>query len=241
MTKVKLVLVVGNSGSRVDFVAGWLSTLPEFIDNQWHIDMTTGQSLGNMDITKCIDKQDISIDTVFRNCSMELSPDADFYYAGSCHGRRTYNYQQQVQDKLITPVTIDTRSCDQSFLSWEFIVKTYLTKRRSSWTIGNKDIWLIDQSINQSIITDQDRIVRLKELIKQRQQHNLLNLKNTNMESVVEYSQLFQAGGSRYLCNVINLDVDTPYHQYWNSMLPFAESPKSINRWGYDWNYHDYF
>jgi hypothetical protein len=237
------MLAIGDSGSRVDFVAGWLSTLPGFIDNQWHIDMTTGQSLGNMDITKCIDKQDISVDTVFRNRSMELSHDANFYYAGSCHGQRTYNYQQQVQDKLITPVSIDSRGCDQSVVSWEFIVKTYLTKRRSEWSIGNKDIWSIDNLINQPIITDQDRIIRLKELIKQRRQRNLnlLNLKNNNIGAVVEYSQLFQAGGSQYLCNALNLDVGAQYHQYWNSMLSFAEAPKSINVWGYDWNYQDYF
>lgn len=38
---IRLYIVVARLGARGDFLAGWLGTLPNFIDTQWHIDPDT--------------------------------------------------------------------------------------------------------------------------------------------------------------------------------------------------------
>ena len=50
--KVKSLLVIGPGGARMDFVAGWLGKLPNFIDVNWTINPVTGHSTSGANIKK---------------------------------------------------------------------------------------------------------------------------------------------------------------------------------------------
>ena len=96
MVPINLTIVIARPGARGDFVAGWLGSLPGYIDNQWRIDITTGRSFGLMNCFKEIDSVDYGNDTLnrvlsYRNYTLYDSP---WTFAMSCHG---HNIEQKIR------------------------------------------------------------------------------------------------------------------------------------------------
>ena len=96
---VKCILITGSPGTKYDFVAGWLSTLPLFMNNFWHIDPVTGKSYGQTHI----DGLDI-----FEINSLELELANYNYIADATSGYTVvyplsgHNLQHQISPELVT-------------------------------------------------------------------------------------------------------------------------------------------
>jgi hypothetical protein len=181
--------------------------------------------------------------SVVNSFQLSLDSGADITWAVSCHG---YNlsaglYQPLIDSNKIKFITIELDNADKNFIAWEFIVKTYLSKRRGmDWAQRNKH-WIIDDQINLEYITDQDRISKMKELLKKPLKVQDRSLPSSIPATVLEYTKLFQPGGSRYLCEQLNIEAPDSYHNFWNTLLPFANSPTSIQAWGVNWQRDDCF
>jgi hypothetical protein len=243
MTQIKLCIVAGAGGARADFVAGWLGTLPGFVNNSWLIDPFTGVSYGRQGDIRSIDSGQ-SIELILQNNNLELHENTKFTWATACHGYhlKGSDYQAGIDSGLIKFLSIDTHGADQNKISWEFITKTYLSHRKHMDSVkGFSEQWIIDLHIKKSQPTNQDRIDQLK-LMLGNQKSNAFTSLNTSVPcQKLEYTKLFQSGGSRYLCDQIEVDVLSCYHRYWDSMLEFSNSPEIINVWGYEWRRQEWF
>jgi hypothetical protein len=255
MVKIKkVILVAGKCGARMDFVAGWLGTLPLFLDNEWHIDPLTGQSYGFMRHTKMLDSKKIdSFSNLFRGHFI-IDPAAELCYAGSLHAARPDNIQDAVNSGQAELLIIDTSAELVSNIYWECMVKTFLSQLRTRQAINlwNRP-WQIDLTINKNGmipnindvgITNSDRIA----LVKQQLHKEITIHYSTSMPIIdmphkkVDYNLLFQPGGSKYLCNTLGLpDVNERYHNFWDQQLPLSKSPDSLVVRGETWNKADYF
>jgi len=218
MINTKCWIVTGTGGSRIDFVAGWLGTLPGFVNNNWGVDPTTGQSTGEMRMFKQLDyAPDYAVRTCLRDFGdFELTHDADLTYVGACHGRYL---NLQIQNDPIKILYINIAGADLNKIAWEFLVKTYLstpTIRQQSFSID-----AIEEKIKNFKLSS--------------------GYKPHATSTVLDYSKLFQPGGSRYLCNCLQLVVDNRYHEFYSNQLTWADTPREISALGRTWRYSDYF
>jgi hypothetical protein len=243
MLKAKLMLVVGPGGARMDFVAGWLSLLPNFVNMNWGVDPVTGRSYGDMRFAKMLD-HDQSFDDVWPG-QFRLSTDTDLYITGTGHGYNLDELQDKIDAGLIKVLTITCKDPTTNFkkIAWDFFVKTHLSQDKCFYYRAIKSSWAIDRllvdQINQP--TDQDRIRVADVILKNIKVSNLLNNTQHPDSTAIEYNLLFQPGGSQYLCNCLGIKVDYAYHQYWDCVLPFSDSPHELSVWGHTWRYKDYF
>lgn len=244
MIDLKIYLITGIGGARHGFVAGWLGTLPNFIDNQWYIDIETGHTNGYMSILKDLDQGMLFTDFL-KNKDFCLSPTAQKYFAGQCHGHFLKKSVSQLDTKCVTVIKIDTSNVDPNHIAWEFLVKTYLRKNRAKNNYEDDTYWNIDKKINKpyNLITDQDRIKQFTVLATTFKLPTAEQFEVPGIDILLlDYTKLFCIDGSQYLCDQLDFTViNYLYHQYWNYMLKLAKSPDSINVWGVDWNKSDFF
>jgi hypothetical protein len=241
----KVILVAGECGSRMDFIAGWLGTLPQFLDNEWHMDPLTGQSYGFMRHTKMLDVKKIDSFSDFFRGHFIINPAADLCYAGSLHVSLPDNIQGAINSDQAELLVIDTSTVSVSHIGWECTVKTFLSqlKTRDAIKHWNRS-WQVDQHINKKGITNSDRIALVKQCLSRttNQSCNRGLPTPTMPHKKIDYNLLFQPGGSRYLCNTLGLpDVNERYHNFWDQQLPLSKSPDSLVVWGETWNKADYF
>jgi hypothetical protein len=243
MTPIKLWVVAAAGGARGDFVAGWLGTIPGFLNSYWNLDPATGVSLGHMGHLRSIDYNNSLPSTELNSYQLSLSNESNITWAISCHGYKLdpVIYQPHIGDNSMKFLSIDIGNADKNFINWEFIVKTYLSNRRGlDWAQRNKH-WIVDDQINLDTITDQDRIDKTRQLLKQQMPPTDQSLPTTIPSVVLDYVKLFKLGGSHYLCNHLSITAPDYCHTLWDAMLPFADAPDTIMVWGVDWRKSDYF
>ena len=246
MLKIKkVILIAGEPGARMDFVAGWLGTLPQFLDNEWHMDPLTGQSYGFMRHTKMLDVKKIdSFSNLFKGHFI-IDPAAELCYAGSLHVSLPDNIQDAVNSGQAELLIIDTSAVRVSNIHWECTVKTLLSQLKTREAINSWNRpWQVDRTINKIGITNLDRI----SLVKQELRKEITTYYSNNMpvpdmpHKKVDYNLLFQPGGSKYLCSTLSLlDVNERYHNFWDQQILLSKSPDSLTVWGETWNKADYF
>ena len=232
---VKLVIVFGIGGARADLVAGWLGTLPGFVNSRWIIDPETGVSYGHQGNIRAID-QNVPLEEVLNNQGLTLDPNAEFTWAVACHGYnlKLQDFKQHIDSGAVKFVYVDARTANQNKVAWEFYVKTYLSHRRSLESVrGWSEQWIIGQDLS-----DQERIQKLKNLLTTHRNRHIIPAVPCD---VIDYSKAFVPGGSRYICDVLGITAPDVYHQYYDSVLPYTHSPESINVWGVNWQRQDYF
>lgn len=247
MSRVKLLLVSSCPGGRSDFVAGWLGLLPNFVDNNWGIDPITGQSYGHMQFTKPLDCG-VPFEKIWPR-QFELSGSAEFYLAGSGHGFNLNLVKDKIDSGLIKTLTMTFTdpSTDFKKITWEYIVKSYLSHQKVTFFRAvNENEFRADGVIKKpsNEITDEDRIsavLRRLEIATSDSNPVLQYCPPITNGTQVEYSRLFQPGGSQYLCQQLGIQADPAYHRYWNQMLPLADSPDVLTVWGRTWKRSDYF
>lgn len=248
-TPIKITMVSGQPGSRTDFAAGWLGTLPGFIDNMWYIDPETGQSNGRMRMTKQF-RPGTDIDHVISNHGYKLSQQSNLTFAGAWHpweNRKLEKLDLYIDSGLINLCHIDVEPECIAKVFWENGVKTGL----SSWTwrLGQSELplqWGVDQIILR------DKIVEKIEDITDQQRIHFFEtqmMKKNNFprpapllypHCVLSYKELFQPGGSYYLCNKLGITAGQRYHEYWDAMLSVADSPTELTVWGRTWRQQDW-
>lgn len=244
MVKAKLMLVVGPGGGRMDFVAGWLSLLPNFVNVNWGIDPVTHQSYGDMRFAKELDYGK-NFESVWPR-QFQLSADTDLYLVGTGHGSSLDQLQDKINSKSAKVVSINTAGprINGNKIKWEFIVKTYLSYYKISYYQAVKrSKWLIDETIDKlpEHVIDKDRIAAVDALLKTPVGNSYKYQNQSPSVTEVDYDQLFCPGGSRHLCERLEMPVDDAYHQHWNFIVPLADAPKELTIWGHTWRYEDYF
>jgi hypothetical protein len=241
MINTRAVITTGIGGARIDFVAGWLGTLPTFIDSQWRIDPETGRSFGFVNLIRDADTSDTKVDNILKNFGLQLDVSSDVNISVSCHGYRLEN--NIINQKAVTIIRVNTAKADPKKIYWEFLVKTFLAKERGDHAHMIGQFYLIDKKlINEELeITDTNRQKFLLSQI-----NNYFLSKNPELTGLsfidIHYDELFQPGGSKNLVNRLGLDIATEqHHRLWDANLQFAESPTTIERFGKVWRKQDYF
>ena len=239
LVKIKLVLVAGTGGARMDFVSGWLGKLPNFIDTKWYIDPSTGLSIGDMHFIKSIDSLDSDIGQVVNNHKAQLDINAKLQWAGSCHGNQIEKYREKINSGLFKLLIIGTESVSSDIkdkIQWEFFAKTYLSHRKTITNYFNNANWNIDNQIDKTDITDLTRVEQLKKMLEKNKSFEKTPLVPPGIEYVTaEYDKLFVPGGSEYLCNILELSAGNRDHRLWDTLLGFADTPDSVYAFNKTW------
>lgn len=246
MNKIRFKLILAGEGARGDFVAGWAGLLPNVINNWWSVDPVTGRSNGSFD-TRPVEFAG-SLEQLFFEKNLILDPASNLIYVGPMHGYRLDlpTVSQLCATGAVDVYYIDISKVDYLTIRWEAIVKTFLIHRRTLSNIQNHSEWLIDQFIKlpYTDITNGHRISMVKKMLNGKR-YNVKKLEdkflNNKDVTVLDYQSLFQFGGSSYLCDKMGLLADSNLHKFWDTMLPIANSPESINVWGYQWNKRDFY
>ena len=239
MVNVKLWLIVGGGGAKMDFVAGWLGTLPDFVSSNWHIDPATGQSTGFMQQTKNLDNQVESIEQLLNDHYFTLDPSASFTYVGTCHGIKLNIFKEEIVQNQIGVCVIDDSSANDSEILWNFAVKTFMTKKTDGYNLSpGQSCWPIDRHL--TLFNDQERVAAFEKILKSSKK-GTQNISYDFPITKIDYTRLFCPGGSHYLCDTIGITAEQRYHQYWDHMLPLSDSPSELNVWGPSWCKSNYF
>ena len=244
MIGVQLVLTIGIPGSRLDFVSGWLGTLPGFVDSQWYLDPETGRSFTVANALRPVDKIDYGTETLSRVLSFggfELDVNSPIKLSQGCHGRTLSTKFREQDVPAIKVVRIDTDATDRKKIFWEYLVKTYMSRQRWIRAVQDNQLYHVDQLLidNGLALTDGNRVEFIENVIKE-QFHPRLTPTVDRLSCVdIEYNELFTEDGSKKLCKKLNLTVDDCYHQLWNNNLKMCSSPHTIVKFGKIWNYND--
>jgi len=246
MIKVQLFLTVGIPGSRLDFVSGWLGTLPQFVDSRWYLDPETGRSFKADAVLKEIDHVNYGSETMSRLLGfggLELSAESDLKLSQGCHGVDLLKKIKEQDSAAIKVIRINTDAADPKKLFWEYLVKTYMSQQRYYYAIEQGHMYHVDRLLTEAgIAVNNSNRVAYVEAVIDREFGAQQTMRHTPIVedlwcTDVEYHTLFTAGGSRQLCKQLNLDVDDRYHQHWDNNLNMCESPGIIDRFGKTWSY----
>ena len=251
--KAKITIICGVSGSRKDFVAGWLGHCDGFVDTQWRVNPTVGNSSLNnygwsiVDIFDAIDRGD-------------LLPDAESNrsIALTCHVPPTLQgannldkIDEFVKTNAINIAWINLNGGDMIQYHWDKIVKAYLFRGIPTYDfMRDVNTHTLSASFNtgDQVVTDEIAVAHVKRLIRrsldmrdlpgEQQDGQYLHYRNLDgfATTQIEYSKLFQEGGSHYLCNTLGTTASERLHNYWNALLPFINAPDTCTAFGREWS-----
>jgi len=238
LTNVRLQLIIGQGGTRLDYVSGWLSTLPGYIDNEWNFDSVTGQSKGYQQFIKALDTE--NLDDVLSRNNLTLNKHNSIIWAGGCHGHQIEKYIQHIQDGSISVAVIDITEADLNKITWERIVKTFLYQHRGFGVLkGYQHEWQVDV-YHDRVLSNQERIEFVEKLL--RTKPNVVKYNYDFPHVKLNYNELFKPGGSYRLCKLLGIDSATDrHHLHWDSCLLLADSPTEISVWNHTFIKDNYF
>jgi len=238
MIPIKLKLIAGPIGARMDFIAGWLGTLPNYINNQWHIDPATGQSNGFMRETKYLDHGQHNLLQLLTDQGFKLCASAEYTWAGACHGFALDPTViiPIVESGLLEIVQIECGPQHTNEIFWNFLVKTFLTPDLHAGNLAHRTPWLIDQRITEPA-TDAMRIAKLQELASNPKW--IYSVKNHIPTTKINYDVIISDQGSEELGKLLSVSVPHNCHLLWKNMLPLSFAPESMQVWGHTWSKHD--
>ena len=243
MIDLKLQIIIYGPGAKGDFLAGWLGTLPNYVDNTWCINPNTGRSTGKMMIFKKLGYPD-TISDLLQPHRISLSASSDLIWACTNHGspESMAAIQDLVDKDLAEIIYIDTSRTNPQDLLWNYFVKMYLSEEKFLHKLENNSVWYIDQFINQSNITNSHRINYLQTVLKQSLDYKLLTTYQVIPNSIVlDYNCTFVSGGSEYVNKKLKINISPRNQCHWDSMIALSESPNEIMVWGHCWKKADYF
>ena len=236
---VKSLLITGIGGTRIDFVAGWLGQLPKFVDTNWSIDPATGWSKGDINLTKCLDKdQSLNLIDCLGQYQFKLTNDAEYTLATTCHGIHLDNQLTNCKFDAYQIAYINFNEADQDQILWNFLVKTYLTEKRNRSSISQNFQYNID---HQGDLSDDIKVQKIINIFKNVKKYmaNVNPAKSTQI--ILDYDQLFVPGGSRYLTEQLKITTTGDrHHLFWDMVLPIIDSPDEIYQFGYLWKKSDF-
>ena len=230
MFPIKLLLVSGQPGTRIDFVAGWLGLLPDYMDNNWTIDPLTGQSNGNMRLTKSF-SENLNIHSKLVDLNIELDPTSSITRVGAWHPCRIQGLEDYIGKGIdICHIIPSIENLPKIF--WENRVKTIVSGNDVDHVIKHYT------GIDPATINDSMR----RDFFQQQLENNQVGIESEPLYPHInlEYTKLFVPNGSYYLCDKLRISADYSQHSKWNSMLALADSPAEITAWGQTWRQGDW-
>lgn len=246
MTDIRLKLIFASPGARGDFVCGWTGLLNNVIDNGWKLDPLSGRSqlliyfksVKHLNLNNLINH--------LSNDKLELNASSNLFFVAPHHGEMLglQHFDPLINHDSIQVYAIDHRTADETTLKWDCAVKSYLVPRKDSYALGENKKYLIDSTIkiSEDPITDQQRIIQVEKYLELAKRpldtYHFLSHKKI---CLLDYQELFRPGGSRYLCQQLELSASPEQHRFWDHMLTFATSPDEIECWGRVWRKSDYF
>lgn len=242
MLLTRPIFVLGKAGSRIDFVSGWLGSLPGFVDGQWRIDLASGRSYTYGSIIREFDSIDLgekTLTTLLADHNIAIDAQAPSRFAVSLHGRNFDKKTTDTDRKNSTILKINTVHADQNKIFWEFLVKTYLSfdTRSHAWSTGEH------YNIDRLVTTHSNDNLRQKavlNVIAQRHKYGEIDIGQIpHIE--IDYRDILDHNGSYILAEKLNLDLDQKYHTLWKNNLEFAKAPDRVycfSRW---WEFNQLF
>jgi hypothetical protein len=241
MIGAKLFMTVGVGGSRIDYVSGWLGTLPNFIDSQWRIDLETGRSFTLANCIRAIDSypaEPSTLTSLLSDRDIQLDPVSLVNFSVSCHGISLEKKITLEDLNSMTIMILNTDNVDYRLLNWEFTVKTFMCRHRLEHSFHTGEFYNIDSYLTRQglDISDHNRCLLIEKFLNQAQFCPTPALEKLP-GVVIDYNQLFVPGGSRYLTSKLNIECDPVYHSLWDTNLQYATSPLEIYKFGRIWKF----
>jgi hypothetical protein len=242
--KIRFYIVQATGGARGDFLAGWLGSLPEFLNSNWTIDWETGQSFTQAKFLKCFHQGSLvtkNLRGFLESYQYVLDQNHDFLVAGTTHDASIANYVDPAQRDLVTILSIQLSQQRLIQSAWEFFVKTFLTKHRYDFAFYNHITYGVDHYLRDQGIMANDH-ERLKCIDQYLQNINLacLQASSVRCDYVFNYDELFVPEGSRHLVSQLDLRCSEKHHEQWNQNLKFAQSPQEIERFGRTFKFSEF-
>lgn len=230
MHPIKLLVFVGAPGARADFIAGWVGKLPNFVESSWSFNPVTRQSITSTQHTLCLDYPE-QLTSFLNDHQYVLDANSPLTYATKVH-QVSNECSQIIDSKTVNLIPINLEGVDSNIIHWESLIKT-LGRAHRLHTAS----WVIDQWIDKDHISDEDRISYLDQHLKTRfQEKRQLPIYNNGLK----YIEIFKKGGSYLIADAIGVSASKEYHQYWDYMLPMAETPHSVILWGHEFKLSEY-
>lgn len=233
--KIQLYIVQAPGGAKGDFLAGWLGTLPQFLDTHWSIDMETGQSFTSAKFFKQF-SQDTSptksLTHWLAKHDYHLHADADFCICGTTHDFDVHQYVDDDVRHLVKTISIRVGLESAIETRWNFFVKTMLTKHRYQHAFDNGISYGVDHYLRDLSIpcNDRERSRYLDQFLQR--DYQLSDWPSYKYDWCWDYHTLFAPGGSRCVAEAMQLVCDEKYHELWDQNLMYSHSPSSIERFG---------
>ena len=239
MIPIRIIMVVAKPGARGDFVAGWLGTLPNAVDTQWRVDPETGRSFGTMNKFKDLTNPNTpnfrssTLQSLLAQSDYVLDPDSPWMLAMSCHGSN--NLAHKVQDTVgsLQIVHIITDPVHDQTIGWEFVVKTHFCRERFESSYAHRKFY------NTADAEDQQRCAKIKQMCKFLKHNPDCDLQGLPCVNI-DYAQITQAGGSRYLTQQLGISASEKHHLLWDNNVVLAASNKSYQVFGHTWTEQNY-
>lgn len=236
---IRLRIVIARPGARGDFVAGWLGTLPDSVDTQWRLDVDTGRSMGLMNCFKEIDSVDYgssTLDKLLAFRQYKISMDAPYCFNMVCHGNGFLNKIENSSRFKIIHIIDNT---NQEKINWEYVVKTFFSKERFENSVKTGVHYNVDKQ--QDVRSNCQRQDIVREFASRLHQNNSdIDLSDLDVITC-EYQNLFEIGGSHYLCKRLGIQASGRHHQLWDKSLELANSISCYDQFDRLWTYQDYW
>lgn len=237
---IKLTIIASQGGARGDFLAGWLGTLPEYMENYWTLDCETGQSFTNAKFLKDFQPESMGsdIETFLAGYKLVLDTDSKINVSGTSHRADILDFFPENKKSCIKLVFIRVPKSKIIEISWNFFVKTFFTKHRN---YGNLDhvVYGIDHLLgDQPPITDQKRLCYIKNFLSHLHYPKTFDPPAAGI--VLDYEEIFRPGGSRVVAENLSLTCSENHHRLWDKNLEFSSSPLEIERFGQIFKFQDF-
>lgn len=259
ITFKKLYIVLGISGCRKDFATGWLGTLPTFANTRWHISLATGGSFSDSYYVKEIDAEpNWTFKDLLGKYQIGLSPDAKLNLAVSCHGLNLLKNLEGLTPDQYEIINIDVADHSMPTVFWEQFAKNFLRYNNTieelhTGNFANKFILRYVSDYKDSLsMTDEQQVELISTMYPKYESSDPRWIEDAKTRLVwcryidqvpmkhINYEDLFVSGGSRKLCEALDINGPDINHKLWDAMLPFSETADEIEFQGKVWKKSDF-
>lgn len=235
---IKLNIVQSEAGAKGDFLAGWLGTLPMFLENHWTIDCETGQSFTHAKFFKDYQTNQ-NLDDFLSDRNFFLSDNPTFQVAASTHYIRFPTFTTH-HLKHIKIISIRVSNDDLLEVQWNKFVKNCLTRHRYEWAVWSDVNFGVDEFFtDRSQLNDNDRRSWIDNNMHQYfPEHPIPVCSIANW--VFDYKDVFAPSGSKLIAEALNLQCSERHHDVWRKNLDFSNAPMSIKRFGREYTFEEF-
>lgn len=240
---VKLSVIHSRGGARGDFLAGWLGTLPQFIQNYWSVDCETGQSISSANFLKHFKPKLVEADfeKFLEGYNLNLDHSSELRVSATTHRPDIGCFFPPAKRNCVQLIAIQISESDYAEIEWNFFVKTFLTKHRQHQDFTEKIKYGVDRYFDaRSKIDDEDRLEKIDALYSGWSKRSFFQNICIDPDVVFVYSEIFKPGGSRRLSAVLDFQCNDAHHTRWDTMITVAGSPKIIERFGRVFRFDDF-